>query len=102
MTVKLSWKLRRNILLLEGNLNHETLLPLWQQSRALLIGINFIDVTQLQRVDSSGLALLVHLQQRSYKYGVTITIFGISEQLKTLIKLYNLQQIISTRPLAKP
>ncbi|WP_367680348.1 lipid asymmetry maintenance protein MlaB [Candidatus Fukatsuia anoeciicola] len=94
MTIKLDWELQQNILLLRGNLNHKTLLPLWQQSHTLLVGINFIDVTQLQRVDSSGLALLVHLQQRSYQHGTTLTISGISEQLKTLIKLYNLQQII--------
>lgn len=95
MTAQLSWQLRQNILLLQGDLNRETLLPLWQQSGALLVGIRCINVAQLQRVDSSGLALLVHLQQRSHQHGTTLTISGISEQLATLVKLYNLQQIIS-------
>ncbi|EGY29376.1 hypothetical protein Rin_00006420, partial [Candidatus Regiella insecticola 5.15] len=51
---------------------------------------------QLQRVDSAGLALLVHLIHfKSQQQNIKLAISGISDQLATLIKLYNLQQIIS-------
>lgn len=93
MIGKLNWQLNINSLLLQGDLDRDTLLPLWQQRNKLLTDIDCIDVTQLQRVDSAGLALLVHF--KSQQQNIKLAISVISDQLATLIKLYNLQQIIS-------
>lgn len=81
-------------LILSGCLDRETLLPLWQQRENLLRGVKCIDVAQLSHVDSSGLALLVHLRNTASTQGTALQIFGITDRLRTLIKLYNLQEII--------
>ncbi len=81
-------------LILSGCLDRETLLPLWEQRESLLKGVTCVDVAQLERVDSSGLALLVHLRDLAGKHGVDLKISGITDRLRTLIELYNLQEII--------
>jgi phospholipid transport system transporter-binding protein len=94
MSVELRWQSQQNTLVLQGELDRETLLPLWQQRGSLLVDKTHIDVSQLQHVDSSGLALLVHFRELRARQGVSLTIIGISDRLLTLIDLYNLQDII--------
>ncbi len=88
----LHWESRQQVLILRGELDRETLLPLWQQRETLLAGKVCINVAQLMRVDSAGLALLVRLQH--WRDNV-LTLSGISRQLHALIVLYNLQHIIA-------
>ncbi|AJJ62388.1 lipid asymmetry maintenance protein MlaB [Yersinia aldovae] len=94
MADKLSWLSQQETLILQGELDRETLLPLWQQREVLLADKTHIDVSQLQRVDSSGLALLVHFRELRARQGVSLTVIGVSDRLSTLIELYNLQHII--------
>lgn len=63
-------------------------------------GVTTLDVSGLERVDSSGLALLVHLREEASQQGSALTIAGITDRLHTLIALYNLQDIIPTDSLA--
>lgn len=95
MAEALSWESQPPILTLRGELTRETLLPLWQQREALMVDKAIIDVAQLQRVDSSGLALLLHLREQQRQQGVELKISGVTERLQTLIALYNLQAIMS-------
>lgn len=81
-------------LILNGCLDRETLLPLWEQRESLLKGVTCVDVAQLERVDSSGLALLVHLRDFAGRHGVELQISGITDRLRTLVELYNLKGII--------
>jgi phospholipid transport system transporter-binding protein len=94
MTGELQWQSEQQTLILLGDLDRGTLLPLWQQREILLADKNCIDVSQLGRVDSSGLALLVHFREQRLQHGVEMKISGITDRLRTLIELYNLQQII--------
>jgi phospholipid transport system transporter-binding protein len=94
MTTALSFESQQQTLILRGELDRETLLPLWEQRERLLADKTVLDVTQLQRVDSSGLALLVHLREQQRQRGVELKISGASDRLKTLITLYNLQAIM--------
>jgi len=91
----LQWKRDAGQLLLTGELERETLLPLWEQREALMLQIDTIDVSGLERVDSAGLALLVHLRQIALARGKTLRLTGITDKLSSLIALYNLQEIIS-------
>ena len=91
MSAALSFESEQQTLILRGELDRETLLPLWRQRDALMADKTAIDVAQLQRVDSSGLALLLHLQEEQRQRGVALKISGVTERLKTLIALYNLQ-----------
>lgn len=62
MSRKLQWQQQATALRLSGMLDHESLLPLWEQRNTVMQGISEIDLSGLERVDSAGLALLVHLQ----------------------------------------
>ncbi|WP_275555610.1 lipid asymmetry maintenance protein MlaB [Mixta sp. Marseille-Q2659] len=90
----LSWQVEAKTLRLHGELDRETLLGLWQQRETVMQHIEVIDVSGLQRVDSSGLALLVHLRQIAQQQGNSPVFSGITDKLHSLITLYNLQQII--------
>ena len=74
--------------------DRDTLLALWQARDSAMAGITTIDVAALDRVDSAGLALLVHLREIARAQGTTPLFSGITDKLDSLIKLYNLQQII--------
>ncbi|UQY44600.1 lipid asymmetry maintenance protein MlaB [Erwinia sp. PK3-005] len=90
----LSWQVEAKTLYLRGELDRETLLSLWQQRETAMHDIAVIDVSGLQRVDSAGLALLVHLRQIALQQGASPVFSGITDKLHSLITLYNLQQII--------
>lgn len=90
----LSWESQPPRLILRGELDRETLLPLWNQRRTLMSQVYVIDVAGLERVDSAGLAMLVHLREQVAQDGGTLALTGITDRLSTLIALYNLQDII--------
>nr|WP_024966674.1 lipid asymmetry maintenance protein MlaB [Pantoea sp. IMH] len=94
MSDHLSWQSEGNQLRLAGVLERETLLALWEARYGVMKQIDTIDVSALSRVDSAGLALLVHLQQIAQQQGNTLKFSGITDKLHSLISLYNLQQII--------
>ncbi|MCP1064828.1 lipid asymmetry maintenance protein MlaB [Serratia symbiotica] len=94
MSAALSHESQLQTLILRGVLDRETLLPLWQQRGALMADKNEINVAQLQRVDSAGLALLVHLRAHQHQLGVELKISGATDRLRTLVALYNLQTIM--------
>jgi len=54
-----------------------------------------IDLDHLERADSSVLALLLRWLRRERKRGVTLVITGFSEQLRSLIDLYDLDEIFA-------
>lgn len=93
MAETLSWTSQETTLALSGQLDRESLLPLWQQREALLAGKRTLDISALERVDSAGLALLTHVYQQQAKSG-EFAIVGANDRLKTLIALYNLNDII--------
>ncbi|QLK59678.1 lipid asymmetry maintenance protein MlaB [Enterobacteriaceae bacterium Kacie_13] len=94
MSDALRWECQPPLLTLQGCLDRETLLPVWDARKSLLAGVTRLDVSGLVRVDSSGLALLVHLRQEASQQGGSLTLEGVTDRLSTLIALYNLQDII--------
>ncbi|NJC99342.1 lipid asymmetry maintenance protein MlaB [Candidatus Erwinia dacicola] len=95
MDGQLRWQVADDRLTLAGELERETLLPLWQQRAEVMGRVEIIDVAGLQRVDSDGLALLVHLRQIVLERGKAPRFTGITDKLRSLITLYNLQKIIA-------
>ncbi|PHM27133.1 lipid asymmetry maintenance protein MlaB [Xenorhabdus ehlersii] len=89
-----NWEKAGNTLFLQGTLDRDSLLPLWQQKEHVLEDIGNIDVSQLSRVDSTGLALFVQLKGECHKRGRTLTFSGVGERLSTLITLYGLQALL--------
>ncbi|MCO6523728.1 MAG: STAS domain-containing protein [Candidatus Schmidhempelia sp.] len=88
----IDWQQRNEILYLKGVLDRYTLNQVWQQGRSLLDTVSNIDVSELTRVDSAGLALLVN-----YCLNFNLQLIGINAQLHTLIKLYNLEKVITEK-----
>ncbi|MBW7981629.1 lipid asymmetry maintenance protein MlaB [Enterobacillus tribolii] len=88
----LSWQKEGQTLKLSGALDRDSLLALWDTRQSALQGVSLLDVSALQRVDSAGLAMLVHLQNE----GRPLALSGITDRLRTLIALYNLSDIIVT------
>ncbi|NKI76152.1 lipid asymmetry maintenance protein MlaB [Dickeya sp. CFBP 2040] len=97
MADALRWRQANDTLHLEGSLDRDTLLPLWQQRDALLAASRVLNVEQVERVDSAGLALLVHFYHQQEQNGSSLAIVGASDKLRTLIQLYNLNEIIPIR-----
>ncbi|WP_058973832.1 lipid asymmetry maintenance protein MlaB [Type-D symbiont of Plautia stali] len=94
MSEPLRWQRSASTLALSGKLDRDTLLALWQERDTAMVDIATIDVAGLQRVDSAGLALLVHLREIARAQGSAPVFTGINDKLQSLITLYNLQQII--------
>ncbi|PXZ04985.1 anti-sigma B factor antagonist [Gilliamella apicola] len=81
---------QQNSLNLMGELDVHSLNDLWKAQNTLLSNVTHIDVANVTRVDSSGLATLVYFCNQ---YDLKLT--GISPQLQTLIELYDLQTVIN-------
>lgn len=94
MAGQLTWHIDGVQLLLSGALERETLLALWNERETIMKQIDTINVTDLERVDSAGLALLVHLRKIALQQGRHPQFTGVNDKLQSLITLYNLQQII--------
>lgn len=90
----LSWRKQGQALILQGELDRDTLLILWQQRQQLLDGIRFLDVSGLKRVDSAGVALMLHFYHQQQQRGDTLALTGVTDRLRTLIALYKLQAIL--------
>lgn len=85
----INWQHKGNTLFLNGVLDRQTLDQVWKQRQVLFKDISDVDVSALSRVDSAGLALLVYCSLQFH-----LKLIGVSEQLTTLIKLYNLGKVI--------
>ena len=93
MSPTLHWQCKESTLSLQGELVHNSLADLWQQRHQVLSGIRTVDLSQLSRVDSAGLALLVHFTA-SYEAKDPLILQGVPPALRSLIVLYNLQGIL--------
>lgn len=97
MAESLSWQAAGDTLRLQGELDRDTLLSFWTQRDAVLPGIRFLDVSRLDRVDSAGVAMMLHLCAFQAKQGGTLALSGVTEKLRTLIALYKLHDILPCR-----
>ncbi|OCG10132.1 hypothetical protein A9G24_10960 [Gilliamella sp. App6-5] len=81
---------QQDVLCLQGELDVHSLNDLWSTQNTILNSVKYIDVGQLTRVDSVGLATLIYFCNQ---YDVKLK--GINPQLQTLITLYDLQPVIN-------
>lgn len=90
MTQSLSWTREGDTLALAGELDQDVLNPLWDARVDAMKGVTCIDLSQVSRVDSGGLALLVHFVDQAKRQGNSVSLQGVNEKVYTLAKLYNL------------
>lgn len=89
------WRVDARSLILSGELTAKTLLPLWQQKDALLETVTSIDASDLNHVDSAGLALIFQFIGDADKKGNCLKVTGITDKLDTLMTVYNVKGMIS-------
>ncbi|MEN0580229.1 lipid asymmetry maintenance protein MlaB [Phytobacter palmae] len=90
MTPQLSWVREGERLILQGELDQDVLNPLWNARQDAMKGTTLIDLRAVSRVDTAGVALLIHLIAQGKSQGHQVSLEGISENLQTLAALYNL------------
>lgn len=90
MTQQLGWSREGETLLLSGELDQDLLNPLWDARQQAMQGVTFIDLSTITRVDTAGVALLMHLVAEGKRQGQKVKLTGASENVFTLAKLYNL------------
>lgn len=94
MADQFHWRRESSVLRLKGTLQHETLEPLWLQRASAVEGIDTIDLSEVDRVDTAGLVLLVQLVALARNQGGNVQVSGASDNLHTLAGLYNLSTAI--------
>ncbi|URN98816.1 lipid asymmetry maintenance protein MlaB [Leclercia adecarboxylata] len=87
---QLSWTREGETLLLSGELDQDYLNPLWDAREEAMKGVSCIDLSGISRVDTAGVALLVHLVSTGKRQGAQVTLSGVSDNVATLAQLYNL------------
>lgn len=97
MTQVLSWTRDGDRLALVGELDQDVLNPLWDAREEVMRGVTCIDLSQISRVDTGGLALLIHLVALAKQQGNTVSLDGVNEKVYTLAQLYNLPDDVLPR-----
>ena len=92
MAEQLSWTRDGERLMLRGELDQDFLVPLWDARNEATQGVSVIDLNGLSRVDTAGLALLVHLVDLIRSQGRKVSLEGVSEKVAALKRLYNLPE----------
>ncbi len=59
------------------------LLPLWEMREEAVKGVTCIDLSRVSRVDTGGLALLLHLIDLAKKQGNNVTLQGVNDKVYT-------------------
>ncbi|MCI1899448.1 MAG: lipid asymmetry maintenance protein MlaB [Enterobacter sp.] len=97
MTQQFSWSREGETLSLLGELDQDLLNPLWDARQKAMKGVAYIDLTNVSRVDTAGIALLVHLVAEGKKQGASVSLIGASDNVVTLAQLYNLPEDVLPR-----
>ena len=90
MPMQLNWTRDGDRLALQGELDQDTLNTLWQERAQAMQDVSVIDLNGVSRVDTAGLALLIHLIDEAKQSGRAVRLDSVSENLHTLVQLYNL------------
>ncbi|CBG91324.1 lipid asymmetry maintenance protein MlaB [Citrobacter rodentium] len=98
MTQSLRWTCDGDTLMLAGELDQDVLNPLWDARVEAMKEVTCIDLSQISRVDTGGLALLVHLIELAKKQGNSVSLQGVNDKVYTLAQLYNLPADVLPRP----
>lgn len=97
MTQSLTWMREGDKLVLVGELDQDVLNPLWDARVEAMKGVSCIDLNQISRVDTGGLALLLHLINEGKQQGNRISLAGVNDKVYTLALLYNLPDDVLPR-----
>jgi phospholipid transport system transporter-binding protein len=84
---------------LGGELSFATVSQFLQRSDELLDG-GVLDMSQVTRADSAGLALLLELTRRQRKKGSPLKLVGTHEKIVRLAEFFGLDEVLNFEPAA--
>jgi len=81
---------------IHGDLNFDSVPGLWAHCCARFSGRNDLDIdlSQVERSDSAGLALLVECLRQAHQSGKTLRFFNIPAQMLAIARVSSLDQIL--------
>ncbi|STO56361.1 Predicted NTP binding protein (contains STAS domain) [Grimontia hollisae] len=81
---------------MSGELDRDTVPAFWHRRADWLPSDErvLLDLSSLKRIDSAGMAMLLHLQQTLIENHQTLVLSGIPTQLRVLLQLSNVENII--------
>ena len=94
MAGELSWQREAATLHLVGELDSDTVGQIWHKREQIMAGVKVLNLSALSRVDTAGLALLIHLVAFARQHHAEIALQGATDNLQTLTTLYNLPEDI--------
>jgi len=79
-----------------GDLDRESVPNLWQFAKAWDYPANSLklDLSQVERVDSAGMVMLIHVLEHAKKQNCHIMLSFVPEQLRTLCRLSNAEAML--------
>ncbi|HAS6349261.1 lipid asymmetry maintenance protein MlaB [Vibrio sp. IRLE0018] len=82
---------------LSGNLDREQVPSLWRfaQSWKAHGGVVELSLKSVQRVDSAGMVMLIHLLEHAKKQNCHIMLSFVPAQLRTLFQLSNVEAVVA-------
>ncbi|MBV7297945.1 STAS domain-containing protein [Enterovibrio paralichthyis] len=82
---------------LSGELDRDTVPPFWRRRVEWLPKEPqvLLDLSQVKRVDSAGMAMLLHLQQQLTVNQQTLVLSQIPAQLRVLLQLSNIEELFT-------
>lgn len=91
-------KIAQGHYILKGQLNFKSVPVLWSKNRTILFADEIstldVDLSQLERSDSSGLALLVEWYREAELQNKKITFFNLPSQMYDIARISGLNEIL--------
>ena len=81
-------------LFVEGEMTFNTVNQLWEESQPLLEHIRIIDLKEVKRSDSAGLALLIEWHQYVQRYNGSVTFKNLPVSLLNMAKVSGIHEFL--------
>ncbi|MGY0617167.1 STAS domain-containing protein [Vibrio sp. FJH11] len=90
------WNLTANVLKLSGALDRDTVPSLWTYAQQWQPAQTELECSlkDVERVDSAGVAMLIHLLEHAKKQNCHIMLSFVPAQLRTLFQLSNVESLV--------
>lgn len=80
-----------NVIRVKGELTFDTVMPLWKESQSLFSSAVTVDLSDVVRADSAGVALLCEFKRRQHD----VRFQHVAEKLQSIIDLSGLSKFFS-------
>lgn len=94
---KVSFEVNGHTVAVIGGLNRDTVPVAWQQRQQWAAGTGTLtlDLTQVQAVDSAGLAMLIQLQAELQQQGRALHLHSVNKQLRAIAEVSGVSALLS-------